>query len=97
MKHVSSGEEAKHSGVELVSECYKCKTVVREGRCAKCSLVAMSCIICNVGVRGSANACLVCGHGGHTAHLEEWFAKYDVCPTGCGCRCLRETCNVMER
>lgn len=31
---------------------------------------------------------MVCGHGGHTKHIEEWFSDMDVCPSGCGCKCL---------
>lgn len=97
MKRVSNGEETRHVGVELVSECHRCKKIIREGRCMKCSLIALNCVICNIGVRGSANACLVCGHGGHTSHLEQWFSKNEVCPTGCGCKCLRETYSIMDR
>ena len=33
----------------------------------------------------------MCKHGGHTAHLREWFESENVeCPTGCGCRCMVE-------
>ncbi|KAL3911681.1 MAG: hypothetical protein SGPRY_008602 [Prymnesium sp.] len=32
--------------------------------------------------------CQTCRHGGHAAHLEEWFAAHDECPvSGCTCRC----------
>ena len=37
---------------------------------------------------GSSNFCLACGHGGHIKHMLEWFSKDDLCPAGCGCRCL---------
>lgn len=33
--------------------------------------------------------CQTCRHGGHSAHLLEWFAEHSECPvTGCSCRCL---------
>lgn len=32
--------------------------------------------------------CQGCHHGGHLAHLEEWFAKNTECPVaGCNCQC----------
>jgi len=33
--------------------------------------------------------CQSCRHGGHSAHLLEWFGEHPECPvTGCTCRCL---------
>ena len=37
---------------------------------------------------GASNFCVACGHGGHTYHLMTWFERMEVCPSGCGCRCL---------
>ena len=32
--------------------------------------------------------CQSCCHGGHAAHLQEWFQAHDECPvSGCNCRC----------
>lgn len=32
--------------------------------------------------------CQACHHGGHIAHLEDWFKKHDECPVaGCDCKC----------
>merc|ERR1712232_805146 len=32
--------------------------------------------------------CQSCRHGGHVAHLEEWFSKHVKCPVaGCHCQC----------
>ena len=39
-------------------------------------------------VPGASNFCVACGHGGHTYHLMTWFESMDMCPSGCGCRCL---------
>jgi len=36
---------------------------------------------------GLSAVCSSCMHGGHAEHMREWFAKYDVCPSGCGCKC----------
>jgi hypothetical protein len=34
--------------------------------------------------------CVSCHHGGHYAHLKDWFKDYDICPaTGCECRCSK--------
>lgn len=33
--------------------------------------------------------CQTCRHGGHTDHIQNWFAAHSECPvTGCTCRCL---------
>jgi len=76
------------SGVEFFSECKICKKTARGPSCLQCKSYIMLCSLCRLPVKGSANACLTCGHGGHTAHLMQWFSKYDVCPAGCGCKCV---------
>ncbi|CAG7836336.1 unnamed protein product [Allacma fusca] len=33
--------------------------------------------------------CQTCRHGGHTAHLQQWFQNQIECPvTGCSCKCM---------
>ena len=44
---------------------------------------------------GLSNFCLSCGHGGHALHLQEWFRKHTTCPTGCGCRCLDSSLQMI--
>jgi hypothetical protein len=65
------------------------------GYCSTCQRTRhrITCSICHTLVRGLVNFCIRCGHGGHSAHIKEWFVDYkrDVCPTGCGCKCLIET------
>lgn len=39
-------------------------------------------------ISGASNFCLMCGHGGHTLHMLEWFQSHELCPSGCGCHCL---------
>ena len=32
--------------------------------------------------------CQTCRHGGHAAHLMDWFSEHTECPvTGCSCKC----------
>jgi hypothetical protein len=65
------------------------------GYCSSCQRTRhrISCCICHTLVHGLVNFCIRCGHGGHSRHIKEWFVdmQHDVCPTGCGCRCLYET------
>jgi hypothetical protein len=65
------------------------------GYCGTCQRTRhrISCCICHTLVHGLVNFCIRCGHGGHSRHIKEWFVdmQRDVCPTGCGCRCLYET------
>eukprot|EP00667_Euglena_gracilis_P000988 EG_transcript_988 len=33
--------------------------------------------------------CVRCGHGGHAAHLRDWFEGHDECPVSqCSCQCM---------
>ena len=33
--------------------------------------------------------CQTCRHGGHAAHLYDWFSRYEECPVGgCTCQCM---------
>mmetsp|Transcript_39695 Transcript_39695/g.64423 ORF Transcript_39695/g.64423 Transcript_39695/m.64423 type:complete len:844 (-) Transcript_39695:960-3491(-) len=52
--------------------------------------ILLTCVICHVGVKGLCTFCPVCGHGGHAAHMKEWFQNTQECPTGCGCLCGQE-------
>ncbi|PVD21064.1 hypothetical protein C0Q70_19230 [Pomacea canaliculata] len=81
---------SQHKGLEFAVHCHKCQQEIRGPQCSSCKHPALQCAICHLGVLGAANFCLTCGHGGHTAHMMEWFMKKGVCPTGCGCDCLRE-------
>ncbi|XP_048402391.1 GATOR complex protein WDR59 isoform X3 [Stegostoma tigrinum] len=80
-----------HKGIEFGVYCCHCRSEVRGTQCAICKGFTFQCAICHVAVRGSANFCLTCGHGGHTSHMMEWFRTQEVCPTGCGCHCLLES------
>lgn len=90
LKHVSV-IPPKHKGVEFVAECQHCHKDVRGPQCISCKRHSFSCVICRIAVKGCSSFCLSCGHGGHTTHMEEWFSDMEVCPSGCGCRCLEES------
>ncbi|KAK4879789.1 hypothetical protein RN001_007935 [Aquatica leii] len=85
-----------HRGVEFLTDCQKCKEPSRTTSCPTCKRISLECIICHISVKGSANCCLVCGHGGHTKHIQQWFERYNVCATGCGCKCLIETVGMFN-
>eukprot|EP01114_Cavostelium_apophysatum_P012662 TRINITY_DN288_c0_g1_i6.p1 TRINITY_DN288_c0_g1~~TRINITY_DN288_c0_g1_i6.p1 ORF type:complete len:932 (+),score=212.05 TRINITY_DN288_c0_g1_i6:136-2931(+) len=82
---------------QKVSSCPGCKKPLP--RCSLC-LVAFNCNIPNIGGKGQATAaattpfddwftwCQTCRHGGHAAHMIEWFSTHSECPvTDCHCSC----------
>nr|CAH7717717.1 unnamed protein product [Callosobruchus chinensis] len=85
-----------HKGVEFVSECTYCERQVKQYGCVFCKRLALHCAVCGDSVRGLANSCAPCGHGGHRRCLQWWFRKKNVCPTGCGCRCMSETARMFD-
>lgn len=90
MKCIVTPTEA-HRGVEFVVECGHCQNAVTDKVCPNCKIPSLVCIICRLSVKGSANFCLACGHGGHTIHMKNWFKTERTCPSGCKCKCLFET------
>ena len=83
--------------------------------CADCSATSRArarrrrwrhCAVCRLPVRGGLfSLCLHCGHGGHVAHLRDWFEsaaeggrRNAACPAGCGCPCeeMRMNPNLAE-
>ena len=58
--------------------------------CDQCRApIGVKCVYCSLMVRGHVVLCLVCGHGGHLAHMEEYFGEYDKCGApSCDCECL---------
>ncbi|KAF8783299.1 GATOR complex protein WDR59 like protein [Argiope bruennichi] len=87
LKTVSTPAE-KHKGVDFINECHYCHKDVTGAQCQFCKKYSFSCVICCVAVKGCSSFCMVCGHGGHTTHMQKWFSDMDVCPSGCGCYCL---------
>jgi hypothetical protein len=77
-------------GIGLVFSCPRCgdSTELGTNCCRSCQDYAFRCAICDNAVRGLFTVCKSCGHGGHLDHLMEWFSITDVCPSGCGCKCM---------
>lgn len=73
--------------IELTNYCQNCKKPVQSTQCDDCKKISLKCSLCSVSVRGLICFCPLCGHGGHTFHLYDWFKQTDLCPTGCGCKC----------
>ncbi|XP_033755915.1 GATOR complex protein WDR59-like isoform X7 [Pecten maximus] len=88
LKFVSTPQE-QHKGIEFGLNCHRCRKEVRGPQCGSCKVLAFNCVICHIGVKGSSNFCLTCGHGGHANHILHWFQTHDECPSGCGCKCIR--------
>ncbi|KAG5893206.1 hypothetical protein JTB14_025610 [Gonioctena quinquepunctata] len=95
LKYLCNSPET-HKGVEFVSECKDCMKPSKFSNCASCKKLTFRCTVCHVSVRGAANACVLCGHGGHTNCLKWWFSFKDICLTGCGCHCLIETAGMFN-
>jgi hypothetical protein len=75
------------AGISIFSKCPQCGSSTSSNYCNQCSDFAFRCILCDLPVRGIFTVCRECGHGGHIAHMHEWFHSERLCPTGCGCRC----------
>lgn len=81
-------------GVVMYTSCAKCGKELQEHNsgspwCAKCNHCASTCSLCQQPVLKLMHWCPVCGHGGHRACLDAWFAKHEMCPTGCGHKCCQ--------
>ncbi len=48
------------------------------------------CALCHRPGKGLWVWCQGCGHGGHLAHLIDWFKTERACPTGCSHMCLSD-------
>ncbi|KAL9922949.1 WD repeat domain 59 isoform 1-T1 [Glossina fuscipes fuscipes] len=83
-------------GLEFVSECSSCKKPKRTPACGSCQRPVLFCTLCGLPVKGAANACLACGHGGHLTHIIHWFKNHSVCASGCGCECMLQSAAILE-
>lgn len=76
LKYISVNNET-HRDVEFVGECQSCAKITKAAVCKDCHRPLIKCALCRLPVKGLANACLNCGHGGHTEHLRRWFSVSD--------------------
>jgi hypothetical protein len=93
MKYVETSTQQRHSGLDVVPVCNRCHKVARNSdsvRCSPCNIFTIKCIICRMFVKGLCSVCLLCCHGGHVTHINDWFRTHYECPTGCGCQCLHQ-------
>uniref|UniRef100_A0A1B6LD05 RWD domain-containing protein n=1 Tax=Graphocephala atropunctata TaxID=36148 RepID=A0A1B6LD05_9HEMI len=95
LKYMSTMPEP-HRGIELKADCQHCRKSGQDAVCTVCKRPALQCVVCHLSVRGVMSCCLVCGHGGHTKHMQDWFRSESTCPSGCGCHCLVESASVLE-
>ena len=49
----------------------------------------LTCLVCRLPVAGLSLVCPVCGHGGHLAHMQQWYSDHNKCPARCSCPCKR--------
>lgn len=73
LKYLSASNEPPQN-VEFVTECPTCSRVSRSPICQECRKPLLKCALCRLPVKGLANLCLNCGHGGHTLHMKTWFS-----------------------
>ena len=69
LKYLSVAPPPHCNGVEFVTECQSCRKTTRGPSCTHCKKYLLYCSLCQLPVRGAANACLSCGHGGHTVRV----------------------------
>lgn len=90
MKYLSSPPQEAGRVMDVVTlnaVCMNCNRTSKGASCSVCQSPLLYCALCQLPVKGSAAACLYCGHGGHTMHMKQWFEKNNVCASGCGCEC----------
>ncbi|KAG7379354.1 GATOR complex protein wdr59 [Phytophthora pseudosyringae] len=81
-------------GISMGLICASCNAKTIDPVCSSCRDFAVRCSVCQLVVRGQSMFCMTCGHGGHAAHLREWFEVETACPTGCGCWCKQATATM---
>lgn len=87
-KFLFDENQGAQSGVEFGPKCERCDAVLHTRMCPSCLKYASKCAICHLPPKGVACFCYICGHGGHTKHMQEWFLIESECPQGCGCPCI---------
>jgi WD repeat-containing protein 59 len=92
LKYLSIPPAPFNNGVEFVTECQTCRKTTRGPSCLHCKKYLLYCSLCQLPVRGAANACLACGHAGHTvslSSLSELFS-HSISSTGSSARVVQQ-------
>ncbi|GBB87051.1 hypothetical protein RclHR1_13500001 [Rhizophagus clarus] len=89
---ISTVEMMNQQSTTIYTTCNNCFRPMQNFRngywiCEKCRKMLNSCSICHNTVKGLYTWCQGCSHGGHLAHMKEWFLVNNECPTGCGHNC----------
>ncbi|RIA89227.1 WD40-repeat-containing domain protein [Glomus cerebriforme] len=89
---IPSVEMMNQQSTTIYTTCNNCFRPILNSRCRywicdKCRKMLNPCSICHNTVKGLYTWCQGCSHGGHLAHMKEWFSVNDECPTGCGHNC----------
>ncbi|CAD8140415.1 unnamed protein product [Paramecium octaurelia] len=75
---------------QIVQYC-QCNSIANP-ECLSCLTLYPKCSICYNPIQNQLYVvCLICRHGGHEKHIQEWFNIYDQCPyKKCQCYCKYE-------
>ncbi|CAD8046718.1 unnamed protein product [Paramecium primaurelia] len=75
---------------QIVQYC-QCNSIANP-ECLSCLTLYPKCSICYNPIQNQFYVvCLICRHGGHEKHIQEWFNIYDQCPyKKCQCYCKYE-------
>ena len=78
----------KNGPATIPKACHSCGKPLP--RCAVCHLYLMSTAGSSSNHSLLVSWCLVCGHGGHSSHVMDWFKVSEKCPVSdCDCKCMR--------
>ncbi|KAI8887732.1 WD40 repeat-like protein [Backusella circina FSU 941] len=98
---IQSVRERNESATTINVACNTCFKLVMASSggswaCDKCHRLLNPCTICHQTVKGLYVWCQGCNHGGHLAHMRDWFAKEKFCATGCGHTCVLQPLLTSE-
>ncbi|XP_049850927.1 GATOR complex protein WDR24-like [Schistocerca gregaria] len=92
IKHccLESVRDINKMNTSYATKCAACNKAMSDALgayCSYCKKIASFCAVCNQSVKGIFVWCQVCGHGGHSKHMKQWFSTQTNCPMGCGHAC----------
>lgn len=87
---IPSISQQNQNSTRFNTNCSQCNKILQRAGwlCDRChSSEYALCSVCHNVVKGLYVWCQGCSHGGHLAHMREWYSQNRVCPTGCGHSC----------